>query len=254
MKNLSIRNYVLTIFVAVLLACSSLAFAAKKTGGLTVGDLNMTKEQLVSLEGLIDEFGELQFEIVMQIKANFSELEREIRKEGRFDTKIKEKKSVWKVNKLVKEIISLKGQLLKKSVEYLLKAKNALQEEQKMKMISALEFEDDFFEDDLPEIMDIDLLIIPLDLTKDQIKKIISHKTDMKIKALKTDLKILYQILDLQTEINKVEVDPKSIDKIILKITDLGTKLLENRVNGFLKTKDVLTVPQRKMLIQTFMM
>ena len=254
MKNLPIRNYVLTVFVAVLLACSSLAFAAEKTGGLTVGDLNLTKEQLVSLGGLIDEFGELQFEIVMQIEDKFSELEREIRKEGRFDTKIKEKKSVRKVNKLVKEIISLEGQLLKKRVEYLLKAKNALNKEQKMKMISALEFEDDFFEDELPEIMDIDLLIIPLGLTKDQIKKILSYKTDMKIKALKTDLKILYQILDLQTEINKVEVDPKSIDKIILKITDLGTKLLENRVNGFLKTKDVLTVPQRKMLIQTFMM
>jgi len=57
----------------------------------------------------------------------------------------------------------------------------------------------------------------------------------------------------LKGEINKVEVDPKSIDKLILKITDLGTKLLENRVNGFLKIKDVLTVPQRKMLIQTYM-
>jgi hypothetical protein len=76
----------------------------------------------------------------------------------------------------------------------------------------------------------------------------------MKVNALKINLEILYQILDLQTEINKVETEPQSIDKIILKITDLGTTLLENRVNGFLKSKDVLTVPQRKMLIQTFMM
>ena len=144
--------------------------------------------------------------------------------------------------------------MLKKRVEYLLKSKNVLNEEQKIKLISSLEFEDDFFEDELPEIMELDFLIVPLGLTKDQIKKILSYKTDMKINALKIDLKIIYQILDLQTEINKVEVDPKSIDKIILKITDLGTKLLENRVNGFLKSKDVLTVPQRKMLIQTFMM
>ncbi|MEA3438247.1 MAG: hypothetical protein U9R43_17420 [Thermodesulfobacteriota bacterium] len=254
MKKLPIGSYVLTIFVAVLLACSSSAFAAERTGGLTVGDLNLTEEQLVSLGGLIDEFSESQFEILMQIEDKFTELEREIRRKGRFDTKNKEKKSVRKVNKLVKEIISLEGQLLKKRVEYLLKAKNVLNEKQKMKLISALEFEDDFFEDELPEIMDLDFLIIPLGLTKDQVKKILSYKTDMKIKALKIDLKILYQILDLQTEINQVEVDPKSIDKIILKITDLGTKLLENRVNGFLKSKDVLTVPQRKMLIQTFMM
>ncbi len=254
MKKLPIRNYVLTVFVAVLLACSSLAFAVERTGGMAIGDLNLTEEQLVALGGLINEFGESQFEIIMQIESKFAELKREIRKEGRFDTKTKEKKTVRKTNKLTKEIISLEGQLLKKRVEYLLKAKNVLNEEQKMKMISALEFEDGFFEDELPEIMELDLLIIPLDLTKDQIKKILSYKTDMKIKALKIDLKILYQILDLQTEINKVEVDPKSIDKLILKITDLGTKLLENRVNGFLKSKDVLTVPQKKMLIQTFMM
>ena len=254
MNKLLINKYVLTIFVAVLLAFSSSAFAAEKRGGMTIGDLNLTEEQLVALGGLINEFGESQFEIVMQIESKFAELKREIRKEGRFDTKIKEKKSVRKANNLVKKIISLEGQLLKKRVEYLLKAKNVLNEEQKMKMISALEFEDGFYEDELPEIFELDLLIIPLGLTKDQIKKILRYKTDMKIKALKIDLKILYQILDLQTEINKVETDPKNIDKIILKITDLGTKLLENRVNSLLKSKDVLTVPQRKMLIQTFMM
>ena len=254
MKKLPISRCVLTVFVAVLLACSSSVFAAERTGGMTIGALNLTEEQVVALGGLIDEFGELQFEIAMQIESKFAELKQEIRKKGRFDTKFKEKNTVYKVNNLVKEIISLEGQLLKKRVEYLLKAKNVLNEEQKMKMISALEFEDGFYEDELPEIFELDLLIIPLDLTKDQIKKILRYKTDMKIKALKIDLKILYQILDLQTEINKVEVDPKSIDKIILKITDLGTKLLENRVNGFLKSKDVLTVPQRKMLIQTFMM
>jgi len=253
MKKLPISRFVLTVFVAVLLACSSSAFAAEKTDGMTIGDLNLTEEQLVSLGGLIEEFGELQFEIVMEIEKKFAELRREIKKKGRFDTKIKEKMTVQKVNKLVKEIISLEGQLIKKRVEYLLKVKNVLTEEQKIKLISALEFEDDFFEDELPEIMELDLLIIPLDLTKEQIKKILRYKTDMKIKALKIDLQILYQILDLQTEINKVEVDPKNIDKIILKITDLGTKLLENRVNGFLKSKDVLTVPQRKMLIQTYM-
>ncbi|MBW1642629.1 MAG: hypothetical protein JRJ76_07300, partial [Deltaproteobacteria bacterium] len=211
MNKLPISKYVLTVFVAVLLACSSLAFAAERTGGMAIGDLNLTEEQLVALGGLINEFGESQFEIIMQIESKFAELKREIRKEGRFDTKSKEKKTDRKTNKLTKEIISLEGQLLKKRVEYLLKAKNVLNEEQKMKMISALEFEDGFFEDELPEIMELDLLIIPLDLTKDQIKKILRYKTDMKIKALKIDLKILYQILDLQTEINKVEVDPKSI-------------------------------------------
>ena len=254
MKKLPISSYVLTVFVVVLLVFSSSAFAAEKRGGMAIGDLNLTEEQLVALGVLIDEFGEAQFEIEMQLDNKFAELGAEIRKKGRFDTKIKEKKSIRKVNKLAKEIISLEGQVLKKRVEYLLKAKNILNEEQKMKLISALEFEDDFFEDELPEIFELEFLIMPLDLTKEQIKKILRYKTDMKVKALKISLQILYQTLDLQTEINKVETDPKNIDKIILKITDLGTKLLENRVNGLLKSKDVLTVPQRKMLIQTLMM
>jgi Spy/CpxP family protein refolding chaperone len=254
MKKLSIGRCVLTVFVAVLLTCSSSAFAAQRTGSITVGDLKLTEEQLVALGGVIDEFSELQFEIVTKIESNFAELKREIRKEGRFDTKTKEKETVRKVNSLVKEIISLEGQLLKTRVEYLLEAKNVLTKEQKMKLISALEFEDAVFEDELPEIIELDFLIIPLDLTKEQVKKILGYQTDMKVNALKINLEILYQILDLQTEINKVETEPQSIDKIILKITDLGTTLLENRVNGFLKSKDVLTVPQRKMLIQTFMM
>ncbi len=89
MKKLLIRSYVLTVFVAVLLACSSLAFAAERRGGMTIGDLNLTEEQLVALGGLIDEFGELQFEIAMQVESKFAELKREIRKMGLFDTKIK---------------------------------------------------------------------------------------------------------------------------------------------------------------------
>jgi hypothetical protein len=124
MKKLSIGRCVLTVFVAVLLTCSSSAFAAQRTGGITVGDLKLTEEQLVALGGVIDEFSELQFEIVTKIESNFSELKREIRKEGRFDTKTKEKDTVRKVNSLVKEIISLEGQLLKTRVEYLLEAKN----------------------------------------------------------------------------------------------------------------------------------
>ena len=111
MKKLSIRSYVLTVFVAVLLAFSSSVFAAERRGGMTIGDLNLTEEQLVSLGGLINEFGELKFEIEMQIDSKFAELEREIRRKGRFDTKSKEKKSVRKVNNLVNP--SLQVQLTK---------------------------------------------------------------------------------------------------------------------------------------------
>jgi len=38
MKKIPVRSYVLTVFVAVLLAFSSSAFAAEKRGGMAIGD------------------------------------------------------------------------------------------------------------------------------------------------------------------------------------------------------------------------
>jgi hypothetical protein len=76
----------------------------------------------------------------------------------------------------------------------------------------------------------------------------------MKIKALKINLEILYQLVDLKNELIIAEPDSPKIDKFVLKLVDLGTKLLDNRVKYFLKSKDVLTAAQKKRLIHAIMM
>jgi hypothetical protein len=100
----------------------------------------------------------------------------------------------------------------------------------------------------------LDILTLPLDLTTKQIKKILNYQTDMKIKALKINLEILYQLVDLKNELIIAEPDSSKIDKFLLNLVGLGTKLLDNRVKYFLKSKDVLTVAQKKRMIHAIMM
>lgn len=244
----------LATFAMALLFITFPAFSGEQVGSMPVENLNLTEKQLDALGELIEESSEKQFEIITQIESKFIDLRQEIRKEDRFDTKIKEKRSVRKSNKLVKEITSLNGRLLKTRVEYFLKAKNILTNEQRKQVVSALEFDDDAFEGDLPEIIDLDILTLPLDLTTKQIKKILNYQTDMRIKALKINLEILYQLVDLKNELIIAEPDSPKIDKFVLKLVDLGTKLLDNRVKYFLKSKDVLTAAQKKRLIHAIMM
>jgi hypothetical protein len=63
-----------------------------------------------------------------------------------------------------------------------------------------------------------------------------------------------YKLLDLQDEILAVERNPQKINTIIMTIVDLGTKLIDNQVNHFLKSKDVLTVEQKKELLHKMLM
>ena len=244
----------LATFAMALLFITFPAFSGEQVGSMPVENLNLTEKQLDALGGLIEESSEKQIEITTQIESKFIDLRQEIRKEDRFDTKIKEKRSVRKSNKLVKEITSLNGLLLKTRVEYFLKGKKILTNEQGKQVVSALEFDDDSFEGDLPEIIDLDILTLPLDLTTKQIKKILNYQTDMRIKALKINLEILYQLVDLKNELIIAEPDSQKIDKLVLNLVDLGTKLLDNRVKYFLKSKDVLTTVQKKRLIHAIMM
>ncbi len=91
-------------FAMVLLFTTSPAFSGEQVGSMPVENLNLTEKQLDALGGLIEEFSEKQFEIITQIESKFIDLRQEIRKEDRFDTKIKERRSVRKSNRLVKEI------------------------------------------------------------------------------------------------------------------------------------------------------
>lgn len=76
----------------------------------------------------------------------------------------------------------------------------------------------------------------------------------MEKKAIDINYTIDMQLIDLQVELHKDERNNDKINKIVFAITNLGTKLMDNRVVHFLKAKDVLTAAQKKALPHSFLM
>ncbi len=219
-----------------------------------VSKMNLTKEQIVKLGTLIDDFSTKALDITSKISNKYLELEHDLKREDRFDTKSKARTSARNVNKLVKNISSLHGDLLKLRVEYLLKAKDVFTDEQKAMLIGHLLDFDMDMPDNFFYYVELDLPSMGLDLTKDQVKKLLKYRADMDIKDIKLELDMDYKLLDLQDEILAVERNPQKINTIIMTIVDLGTKLIDNQVNHFLKSKDVLTVEQKKELLHMMLM
>jgi len=219
-----------------------------------VSKMNLTKEQIVKLGTLIDDFSTKALDITSKIGNKYLELEHDLNKEDRFDTKSKARTSARNVNKLVKNISTLHGDLLNLRVEYLPKAKDVFTDEQKAMLIGHLLDFDMDMPDNFFYYVELDLPSMGLDLTKDQVKKLLKYRADMDIKDIKLELDMDYKLLDLQDEILAVERNPQKINTIIMSIVDLGTKLIDNQVNHFLKSKDVLTVEQKKELLHIMLM
>lgn len=216
--------------------------------------LNLSKDQIDKLGTIVEEFNANALDIATKIDATFQELEQELKKKDRFDTRRKAWSGAQNANRLVKSISSLYGDLLKLRVEYLLKAKDVLTERQKAMLLDAMmDFEMDM-PGDFSEYMGLDFTDLGLDLTKDQVKKILKYRSDMEINEIKLELKMDYKLLDLQDEINMMTRDTKKINKIIMDITNLGVKIMDNRVNQTLQAKDVLTVEQKKEVLHMLMM
>ncbi len=246
------QRILIPVIVAVILFFGVTSTKAGEAG--LVSKMNLTKEQIVKLGTLIDDFSTKALDITSKIGNKYLELEHDLKREDRFDTKSKARTSARNVNKMVKNISSLHGDLLKLRVEYLLKAKDVFTDEQKAMLIGHLLDFDMDMPDNFFYYVELNLPSMGLDLTKDQVKKLLKYRADMDIKDIKLELDMDYKLLDLQDEILAVERNPQKINTIIMTIVDLGTKLIDNQVNHFLKSKDVLTVEQKKELLHMMLM
>ena len=154
-----------TVFLIAALLLTITGLSTGQVDGLNADKLHLTEEQLKALGNILEDLHQKQLDLKTQIEVKFIDLRKELHKEDRFDTKRKEKVSSRKANKLVMDISSLHGQLLRVRVQYLLKAKNILNAEQRRLVVSSLEFDDDAFEADVPAIFNQDLLMLPLNLS-----------------------------------------------------------------------------------------
>ncbi|MBU1162226.1 MAG: hypothetical protein KKF96_06685, partial [Proteobacteria bacterium] len=171
---ISKRNMSISIIAAAILIFSNAASTAAGNTG-PVSNMNLTKEQIKKLDTLIKELNAKQLEIVSKIDEKFLVIGQELKREDRFDTPFKARAGSRNFNELVQNISVLYGDLLKLRVKYILKAKDILNDRQKSRLISALLDFDIDTPDDFSYYLKLDLPSLMLDLTKDQIKKLLKY-------------------------------------------------------------------------------
>ena len=135
-----IKTYgiILLVFFAGILMTADNSIWAKQDAGL---DLNLTDDQLKALEVVIDDLNQKQFKVASDIERTLLELKLELQREDRFATEAKATEAAKNVNKLVKKLTGLYGEMLKLEVAYVLKAKDVLTKEQRTKLIEGRDFE-----------------------------------------------------------------------------------------------------------------
>jgi Spy/CpxP family protein refolding chaperone len=235
---------IVAIATCILLTAGSPLWAKQNTQM----NLNLTPDQIKTLETVVNDLNEKQFKITSDIERTLLELKLEIQREDRFATEPKAAESARRANKLIKKLTALYGDMLKLEVVYVLKTKDVLTKEQRRQLIESLDFDMEA-PDGWMQNQEIEVLAVDLELSDDQLKKILSYRTQMQKKDAKLEQKIEKLVQDLEDELSKDTVDDKKANKIIMSLTDLGVELLNNRIEHRLKAKDVLTVEQKKMLL-----
>jgi hypothetical protein len=250
--NFRIKSYLLVTFVCLTILTQP-AFGETEFQNPFL-NFDPSPEQMAALQDVFDEYSAMQLKLRGETEVKLAELRLELMKKDRFDSKEKEKASESKVNKLVREIGRLFGDSFENNVIYYLKAKDVLTEKQCFLAFSNLQNFNFEMPEDMFGVVEKELLNLNLDLTDDQVKKILKNRAEMSKNEIDLDLKRSIMLIDLQREMIKQACDNEKINKMILKITELGSKQLDNRVVHFIKAKDILTLDQKKKLIQAMFM
>jgi len=245
-----------TVLIAVVTALTLIlgSGAALAAGPTLIADLNLTKEQIQKLGQVVESFSAKKMTLEAKIDKARMALAQELRKGDRWDSEAKIKASSKIVNKHVKQLDALGGDLLKLKVEYFLKAKDVFTDDQRMVILGALTEYEMALPDSFSYYLELDLPALALDLTNAQIKKLLKYRADMEIRNIKYELALEYKVLDLQDELLSPKRSPKKINRLIAGIADIGTKMIDIKVDHILKAKDVLNLEQKMALFHTMLM
>jgi len=246
------KNLLIAFITSLALFLGTNTALAKNTD--FVSDLNLSKEQIGKLGKIVETFSAKELELNAKIDNTRMALAQELRKADRWDSEAKNKASAKIVNRQIKTLATLGGDMLKLRVAYFLKAKDVFTEEQRVIILGKLtEFHMDL-PDSFSYYLDLDLPALDLDLTDAQVKKLLQYRADMEIRNIKHELALDYKLLDLRAELLSPEWDPKKVNKLITAIADIGTKIVDNKVAHILRAKDVLTVEQKMALFHMMLL
>jgi Spy/CpxP family protein refolding chaperone len=243
------------ILISMVLAATMLfaVTSTKAKDDKLISSLNLTKDQIGKIEEIIEEFSDKAHDIESKFDQAYLKLGQELKREDRFATESKARAGARNFNNLIRAASSLHGDLLKLKVAYLFKIKNVFTEEQKEMLFKAiLDFETEV-PDNFSFYLSMDVTSLSIGLTTDQLKRLIQYKAERNIKNIELEMEIDQRLVDLRSEIDREQRDPQKIDKIIMDIVDLIVQSMENHVNHVLKSKDVLTLEQKKELLHMMM-
>ena len=181
------------------------------------------------------------------MKRKFAELIQELKREGRLDSEAAAKEGSDNVTKLLKEISELYGELIQNKVALFLKSKDVLTVAQRTHLLKKLNpqasipFESTAF-------MQPDIFDLPLNLDRDQRKKMIKLKADLMVKEVELERDVELVLVDIEAVLMSGTPQPGKADPLVKKLGSLAAKELDNRVNFVIKAKDVLSLDQRRMM------
>ena len=180
------KNLLIAFITSLALFLGTNTALAKNTD--FVSDLNLSKEQIGKLGKIVETFSAKELELNAKIDNTRMALAQELRKADRWDSEAKNKASAKIVNRQIKTLATLGGDMLKLRVAYFLKAKDVFTEEQRVIILGKLtEFHMDL-PDSFSYYLDLDLPALDLDLTDAQVKKLLQYRADMEIRNIKHEL------------------------------------------------------------------
>ena len=209
---------------------------------------DLSPEQSKQLASIGLDFSGKVSHIESIIQDKMTELAFELKREGRLDNQKEAEKSSRQINAILKDLSDLYGQLVKTKVEFVVAAKNVLTREQKLLLISQLKPEENMSYVTI-EYRKSNIFDLPLNLSLDQKKKLISIKADFRIDEVKLNRDMALILLDLKAVLLSAQCNPSTVDPLVMELATLAGKEIDNYVDHFLKAKDVLTLDQKRLLV-----
>ena len=173
-----------------------IALAALIIGGVQAQDLSV--EQQADLVKIEQGFAQQATVLEGLVKNKLAELAIELQREGRLDTEEAAKVAAETVNSIMKDLSGLYGDYIKTKVEYVLKAKNTLTDEQKLLLLSELEPSASLPYETVVYLQP-DTFDLPLNLSVDQKKKLVKLEAKLMKKEIELERDIELIMLDLES-------------------------------------------------------
>lgn len=239
----------LVLFIASLVILSTASLMAKSNGFV---ELNLTEPQVQKLTPVSEDFIVKESAIDARINKIEDEMVENLRKGDRFSSEAIHRIRISRMNMLLKSLGAAHGELLKLRVAFLVKARNILKRDQMELLIdSVLDSVEVFADFDEDEILGIDLTDPDwdIDLTIAQERSIIDYYAHRDIQRIRLMLAFQHQLLDIEELILSGNRISAAADDRISEIGEVAARVIDNEVQAFVITKDVLTIGQKKEML-----